>query len=86
MYQVDDFPEFLKEYLPKCLVFVDSIKKNFVNSSKEQLDKFAKHLLVSFYFEHGEVTRLDSDLNSLLNENKGHDSERDLGPLDSYKH
>lgn len=73
IYQPDQFPEFLKEYMPRCLLFVRRMRGHFINSSEEQLEKFARHLLLSFYMEHGDVTRLDGDLASLLNENKGHD-------------
>lgn len=76
IYQKDQFPEFLVEYLPKCRRFVRRMHKNFVDSSEEQLEKFARHLLLSFYIEHGDVTRLEGDLDSLLNENKGDEKER----------
>ncbi len=75
MYQDMEFPEFLVEYLPKCMRFVRRMRKNFVNSSEDQLEKFAKHLIISFYLEHGDITRIEGDLDSLLNENKGHYKE-----------
>jgi hypothetical protein len=65
------FPEFLEVYMPKCKRFVLQMKDKFINPSEDQLDKFARHLLNSFYLLHGEVSRLDGDLESLLNENKG---------------
>lgn len=71
------FPNFLVPFLPKCLRFVRKMKKNFAKSSEDQLYKFAQHLLICFYLEHGEVKRIDCDLDSLLNENKEPEQKRD---------
>lgn len=66
LYLADDLPIFLQRFMLKCMVFVRKMKANFVNPSEEQLEKFAKHLLVSFYMEHGDVDRIDEDLEALL--------------------
>lgn len=66
IYQSDKFPEFLKRFMPKCMRFVRIMRKNFVNPSEEQLEKFAKHLIISFYMEHGDIDQIDKDLDSLL--------------------
>lgn len=76
LYQSEDLPIFLQSnwsysltligFMPKCMRFVRKMRANFVNPSEEQLEKFAKHLLVSFYMEHGDVDRVDEDLEGLL--------------------
>ena len=66
----DQLPIFLQKYVPKCSRFVRTIDNKFVNASKEKLQQFTNHLILSFYFEHGDVERVDEDLDSLLNENK----------------
>lgn len=66
LYQSEDLPIFLQRFMPKCMMFVRKMRANFVNPSEEQLEKFAKHLLVSFYMEHGDVERVDTDLEGLL--------------------
>lgn len=66
LYMSDDLPIFLQRYMPKCMSFVRKMRANFVNPSEEQLVKFAKHLLISFYMEHGDVERVDQDLDGLL--------------------
>lgn len=66
LYTSEELPIFLQRFMPKCMRFVRKMRANFVNPSEEQLDKFAKHLLVSFYMEHGEVDRIDEDLEGLI--------------------
>jgi hypothetical protein len=77
LYQSDEFPVCLERFLPRCLAFVNRQRANFVNPSQEQLHKFAKHLILCFYMEHGDVERVGSDIESLLNENQVNDKERD---------
>jgi len=70
LYQSEDLPDFLTKFMPRCLKFVNKQRANFVNPSQDQLEKFAKHLIMCFYMEHGDIERVGTDIESLLNENK----------------
>jgi len=76
LYQSEELPDFLARFMPRCLVFVNRQRANFVNPSQVQLEKFAKHLIMCFYMEHGDIEQVGRDIESLLNENKVDDKER----------
>ena len=67
LYHADLFPTFLERYIPKCRRFVRGMGNKFVNASDEKLEAFVRHLIIAFYLEHGDVERVDQDLDSLLN-------------------
>ena len=83
LYQSEELPTFLERFIPRCMVFVNRRRANFVNPTQDQLEKFAKHLILCFYMEHGDVERVGQDIESLLNENKVNEKTGGVGLTNS---
>jgi len=62
--EVGSYPKFLERHLEKAMKFI--YLRN-IQASQEKKVEFAKHIILEFYYTHGDVLRIDDDLDLLIN-------------------